>query len=192
VGVDGEKLDDKPRIACDVDTRVLELGRTAFVNENDVGKHITRVSRVHFRIVQGEHHEDDQPLYRLEDLASNSTFVNRVKVGKGKTCELGHNDIITVLFDENGGPLLQYRFLVLRDEVEGEEDGVDDHDAPREVSDEEGCDPMSEDEHEAAATGTLPTINSLREEPWFRRNALSISAGVVLLAGALAANVIHF
>lgn len=194
MGADGDRIDDKPRVACDVDTRVLELGRTSFIPERDVGKLITRVSRVHFRIHQGEHEEDDddQPMYRLEDLASNSTFVNGQKVGKGNVCGLQHDDIITIIKDENGGPLLQYRFVVLP----GEEEEDDEH-----AMSEEGK--SDEDDHQyqgsmMVLTNTASAILSSenqqqhQEGNWISRNAVSISAAVVLLGSALAANVIHF
>lgn len=71
-----------------------------------LGRHITRVSRVHCRLVRA----GEGAGVVLEDAAQNGTWVNGARVGRGGRCPLRSGDRITLLYNE-GVPLLEYEFF---------------------------------------------------------------------------------
>jgi hypothetical protein len=91
----------------------FELGRMFFLDSpGSVGKHLTRISRVHCRILFV-----DEEKFVLEDVGANGTWLNGRRIGKGNQCVLQSGDKITLLFDIEGDtkkPLLEYEFLPQR------------------------------------------------------------------------------
>ena len=112
------------------DDSVFELGRVYFLKHgapNNLGEHITRISRVHCRFTR----RDDGSIW-LEDVSSNGTMVNgQLLAGKGepRVGRLEDGDKITLLVNEDNAPLLEYVLVKEADakqeadEVEAEETG---------------------------------------------------------------------
>lgn len=191
---------EAPVLVCRDDR--LEVGRQFCVDRGyDVGKHITRVSRQHFciAVLPGE----VQRSFELQDKAANGTWINGIMVGKGSHMPLAHGDVVTVLYDEHEKPLLQFRFLLHGD--------ADEQRAPTPPLS-EGGDSDDERHEEVASPSKMARVDVSRTDPsvhvappvfvpaarlaaspdapdeWFRRTAVTVTAGLVLLASAVAAN----
>lgn len=165
----------------------LRVGRQLLVDRGfGVGHHhITRVSRQHFCI----RHVGDvaSPRFVLEDTAANGTWLNGVRIGKGQQLPLQHGDMITVLYNDHDVPLLQFRFLLLP--REGDE--AEQPDLKRFASDalHQGHSPRSEEfGNERSSRDDAISNNGKQESDWIGRHSVTISAGLLLLASAMAAN----
>ena len=171
----------------------LRVGRQLLVDRGfGVGHHhITRVSRQHFLI----RHVGDaaSPRFVLEDTAANGTWLNGVRIGKGQQLPLQHGDMITVLYNDHEVPLLQFRFILLPREGEGDEAAEDpSRDAKRFASGalRQSHSPRSEEfageRNQSDEDGEKG--NGKEESDWIGRHSVTISAGLLLLASAMAAN----
>jgi hypothetical protein len=183
----------------------VELGRQMLVDRGfTVADRIMRVSRNHFVVCRD--YSAGVGAFVLQDHAANGTWVNGAPVGKGQSVPVVHGDIITVVY-ENDVPRLQFRFQLFGDDVDGV-GGSDGSQRGNATSDNNGTRNnrnnrnSNNDSNNSNNNNNFGNYNGNNynannggddENPgddtdWIGRHSVTISAGLVLLASALAAN----